>query len=93
VNVGEPGTGARFQSTGDRPLDQTAQIQALVLVAALGIAAVVIILRRDRVTLEEATRETRFAVATEGMKRCPSCGMGNLVTDDTCSNCGKRLPG
>jgi hypothetical protein len=74
-------------------LDQTAQILALVLVAAFGIAAVVIILRRDRVTTEEATRETPFAVATEGMKRCPSCGMGNLVTDDTCSNCGKRLPG
>jgi hypothetical protein len=74
-------------------LDQTTQILALVLVAALGIAAVVLILRRDRVTTEEATRETPFAVATEGMKRCPSCGMGNLVTDDTCSSCGKRLPG
>jgi hypothetical protein len=74
-------------------LDQSTQILALVLVAALGIAAVVLILRRDRVTTEEATHETPFAVATEGMKRCPSCGMGNLVTDDTCSNCGKRLPG
>lgn len=74
-------------------MDQTTQILALVLVAALGIAAVVLILRRDRVTTEEATRETPFAVATEGMKRCPSCGMGNLVTDDTCSSCGKRLPG
>ena len=57
------------------------------------IAAVVVILRRDRVTTEEASRETPYAVATEGMKRCPSCGMGNLVTDDTCSSCGKRLPG
>ena len=74
-------------------MDQTAQILALVVVAALGIAAVVIILRRDRVAAEETTRETRFAVATEGMKRCPSCGMGNLVTDDDCSNCGRRLPG
>jgi hypothetical protein len=74
-------------------LDTTTQILALVLVAALGIAAVVLILRRDRVATEEATRETPFAVATEGMKRCPSCGMGNLVTDDNCSNCGKRLAG
>ena len=74
-------------------MDQSTQILALVLVAALGIAAVVLILRRDRVTAEEVTRETPFAVATEGMKRCPSCGMGNLVTDDTCSSCGKRLPG
>ena len=74
-------------------MDQTTQILALVLVAALGIAAVVIILRRDRVATEETTRETPFAVATEGMKRCPSCGMGNLVTDATCASCGKRLPG
>jgi hypothetical protein len=74
-------------------VDQTTQILALVLIAALGIAAVVLILRRDRVVTEEVTRETPFAVATEGMKRCPSCGMGNLVTDDTCSSCGKRLPG
>lgn len=74
-------------------MDQSAQILAVVLVAALGIAAVVVILRRDRVTTEEASRETPYAVATEGMKRCPSCGMGNLVTDDTCSSCGKRLPG
>jgi len=73
-------------------LDQTTQILALVLVAAFGIAAVVIILRRDRVSTEETTRETPFAVATEGMKRCPSCGMGNLVGDRTCSSCGRQLP-
>ena len=73
-------------------MDQTTQILALVLVAALGIAAVVIILRRDRLTTEETSRETPFAVATEGMKRCPSCGMGNLVGDRTCSSCGRPLP-
>jgi len=27
------------------------------------------------------------------MKRCPNCGTANLVTDTTCSNCGKHLPG
>jgi uncharacterized membrane protein len=73
-------------------MDQTTQILALVLVAALGIAAVVVILHRDRVATE-VPRETPYAVATEGMKRCPSCGMGNLVGDSTCSSCGKRLPG
>jgi hypothetical protein len=36
--------------------------------------------------------EGHSAVATEGMKRCPYCGMGNLVTDATCASCGKRLP-
>jgi uncharacterized protein (DUF983 family) len=41
----------------------------------------------------DATRESKYATATEGMKRCPSCGVGNLVTDETCSSCGKRLPG
>jgi hypothetical protein len=74
-------------------VDQTTQILALVLIAALGIAAVITILRRDRVTIEETPPENPFAVATEGMKRCPSCGMGNLVTDDNCSSCGTRLPG
>ena len=72
-------------------MDQTPQILALILVAALGIAAVVLILRRERVTTEETTQESTYAVATEGMKRCPSCGMGNLVGDRTCSNCGRRL--
>ncbi len=74
-------------------MDQTTQILALVLVAALGIVAVVAILRRDRVATEQTTRESTYAVATEGMKRCPACGMGNLVTDATCSSCGRRLPG
>ena len=74
-------------------MDQTTQILALVLIAALGVAAVITILRRDRVTIEETPPENPFAVATEGMKRCPSCGMGNLVTDDNCSSCGTRLPG
>jgi hypothetical protein len=74
-------------------MDQSTQILALVGVAAVGILAVVTILRRDRVTSEEASRENPFATSTEGMKRCPSCGTGNLVTDSTCSTCGKRLPG
>jgi hypothetical protein len=74
-------------------VDQTSQILAMVGVAAVGILAVVTILRRDRVTREDSTRESPFAAATEGMKRCPSCGMGNLVSDATCANCGKRLPG
>jgi hypothetical protein len=73
-------------------MDQTTQILALVAVAALGMLAVVTILRRDRVAEEESTRESPYAVSTEGMKRCPSCGVGNLVTDATCSGCGKRLP-
>ncbi len=74
-------------------MDQTTQILALIGVAALGILATVTILRRDRVTSEQNARESPYAVSTEGMKRCPSCGTGNLVTDATCSSCGKRLPG
>jgi hypothetical protein len=74
-------------------MDQSTQILALIGVAAVGILAVVTILRRDRVTAEEAARENPYATSTEGMKRCPSCGTGNLVTDSTCSTCGKRLPG
>jgi hypothetical protein len=74
-------------------VDQTTQILALIGVAALGILATVTILRRDRVSREESSRESPYAVSTEGMKRCPSCGTGNLVTDATCSSCGRKLPG
>lgn len=74
-------------------MDQTTQVLALIGVAALGILATVTILRRDRVSREESSRESRYAVSTEGMKRCPSCGTGNLVTDATCSSFGKKLPG
>jgi hypothetical protein len=73
-------------------VDQTAQILPLIGVAALGMLAAVTILRRDRVA-DQAPPDTPFAMSTEGMKRCPSCGTGDLVTDATCSNCGRRLPG
>jgi hypothetical protein len=73
-------------------MDQSSQILALIGIAALGILAVVVILRRDRVA-GQAPRESPFAMPTEGMKRCPSCGTGYLVTDTTCSACGRKLPG
>ena len=65
---------------------------ALVVVAAIGIAATVLILRRQRVDREADSRESPFAASTEGEKRCPSCGMGNLWTDRECIACGARLP-
>jgi hypothetical protein len=65
----------------------------LIGAAAFGIVATIVILRRDRRADEDARREIPYAMATEGMKRCPACGIGNLVTDDTCSSCGKHLPG
>ena len=68
---------------------------ALIGAAVLGLLAVLSLLRRQRHEAEATAGdvESHFAVATEGMKRCPSCGMGNLVTDDTCVSCKKRLPG
>lgn len=73
-------------------MDQTTQLLALIVAAAIGIAATLGILRRERHEAESATRPNRFAVSTEGMSRCPGCGFGNLVTDATCASCGKRLP-
>jgi uncharacterized membrane protein len=72
-------------------VDQTTQFIAMVIAALIGMLAVLAILRRERHTREDATRESPFATSTEGMKRCRSCG--NLVTDSNCLNCGKRLPG
>ena len=74
-------------------MDQTTQLTVLIGAAVIGLLAVLTILRRDRHEVEDAARESPFAASSEGMKRCPYCGTGNLVTDTTCSNCGKRLPG
>ena len=74
-------------------MDQSTQLLALVLAAVVGIAALLLMMRRQRREKEEATRESPFATSTEGMKRCPNCGFGNLVTEATCTSCGRRLPG
>jgi hypothetical protein len=74
-------------------MDQTTQLIALVIAAAVGLIAILLILRRQRHEVEEVTRDSPFAVSSEGMKRCPNCGAGNLVTDSTCVNCGRHLPG
>ena len=69
------------------------QLTALVLVAAAGvglIAAIWIARGESRAT---EPHESQFATSTEGMKRCPNCGRGNLVTDATCLYCGHSLPG
>lgn len=68
-------------------------LYALLAAAALGIVATLLILRRQASEQADETRENPYAVSSEGMKRCPSCGVGNLVTDATCSGCGKHLPG
>jgi zinc-ribbon domain len=74
-------------------MEQTSLLLAVIVAAAIGMVAVLMILRRERHATEDAERESPFAASSEGMKRCPSCGTPNLVTDSACSNCGKRLPG
>ena len=67
----------------DQPL-----LFVLALAAVAGILASLSLLRRDR-----PRRESEFAASTEGEKRCPACGMGNLWTDARCVSCGADLPG
>ena len=74
-------------------MDQSTALIVLIGATIVGLVAVLLILRRERHEVEDATRESPFATSSEGMKRCPNCGTGNLVTDTTCSNCGKHLPG
>lgn len=74
-------------------MDPTTALFLIIIAAAIGIVGTLGILHRQRQAIEALQRESPFAVASEGMKRCPSCGIGNLVTSDTCSSCGKRLPG
>lgn len=72
-------------------MDQTQQLIALTLAAGVGISATLAILRRQR--RDQHPPESPFAASTEGEKRCPKCGMGNLWTDDRCISCGAKLPG
>jgi hypothetical protein len=73
-------------------MDQSQLVFALVGVATVGIIATLLMLRRQRREAEPQP-ESPFAVSTEGEKRCPKCGMGNLWTDARCISCGSPLPG
>lgn len=72
-------------------MDQTLLL-VLILAAAFGIVATLFILRRQRLH-PAPPPESPFAASTEGEKRCPQCGMGNLWTSRTCISCGGPLPG
>ena len=74
-------------------MNLTAEILLLMGSVALGVIALLLVLHRQRVDQEKTTRENPYAVSTEGEKRCPNCGMGNLWTDDRCITCGAKLPG
>lgn len=66
---------------------------ALLVAAGIGLLAVLVIVRRERRSIEPERRDLPVAPATEGMKLCPTCGEGNLWTDATCIYCGSKLPG
>jgi hypothetical protein len=72
-------------------MEQSTAIVLLIAVATIGILAVMAILHRSSARTATGP-ESPFAASTEGMKRCPACGVGNLVTESTCSACGKHLP-
>jgi hypothetical protein len=74
-------------------MDQTTQIFGLILAALVGVVALLVMRRRRRSDRNSANRENRYAASTEGEKRCPKCGMGNLWTDRNCISCNARLPG
>ena len=72
-------------------MDQPAVI-ALIVAAGLGLMATLLILRRQRKVVE-SENESQFGVSTEGEKRCPNCGMGNLWTENRCIACKAPLRG
>ncbi len=73
-------------------MDLTQQLLLLMAATAVGILAMLVMVRRQR---RDSTPEgeSRYAASTEGEKRCPKCGMGNLWTDRNCISCKARLPG
>ena len=74
-------------------MDQQTQLLALVIAVAVLAIAIVLIRNRQRRDRRDATGESPYATSTEGEKRCPKCGMGNLWTDRTCISCGATLRG
>ena len=73
-------------------MDQNLQLVVMTLAAALGIVATLVILRKQRRALSPPS-ESQFAASTEGEKRCPKCGMGNLWMQNRCITCGAKLAG
>ena len=74
-------------------MSQTTQLLILIVAAGVGIIATLIMLRRQRRDREAASRDSPYAVSSEGQKRCPNCGAYNAWTDRTCVSCGRKLPG
>ena len=74
-------------------MDQTTQLLLLIAATCIGIAAMLIMLRRQRVDRDRLTRDYPYATSTEGEKRCPNCGMFNSWTSRNCISCKRRLPG
>ena len=72
-------------------MDQTTQLLLLILAALIGIVSTITIMRRQQ--RDAPSTENLYATSTEGEKRCPKCGMGNLWTDRNCIACKARLPG
>jgi uncharacterized membrane protein len=68
------------------------QIFLLLATAVVSLFAAVAVLMKEH-RAAAAAGATQFGVSTEGEKRCPACGMGNLWMDRNCISCGKRLPG
>ena len=74
-------------------MDQATQLLILIAAAFVGLLAMLLIIRRQRVDRESASRETTYATSSEGQKRCPNCGAYNSWTDRNCVSCGRKLPG
>ena len=74
-------------------MDQSTQLLLLIVAALVGVVAALLIVRRQRNEQADEARESPYATSTEGEKRCPKCGMGNLWTSRNCITCRARLPG
>jgi hypothetical protein len=74
-------------------MDQTYLLALAVAIVVLIVATALIRARMQRDAEELVPPESPFATSTEGEKRCPKCGMGNLWTDRRCVSCGTALKG
>jgi hypothetical protein len=73
-------------------MDQT-YLLALVIAVLVVMVALARITTRPRPSASQGAGESSIGVSTEGMKICPTCGMGNLWTERRCSSCASALKG
>ena len=81
-----------IRSVGEDPTALGVGAMDFATLVVLAGAAIIGALASWAILSRRETEESPFAASTEGVTRCPNCGLANDVTDTTCASCGATLP-